>query len=283
MGRGRCPRSGAPPRHPQVRCRTHRQRRMRGHDGGRVRRWFLQRPRRHRLHRAGPGGSASAACAVEEEQASGRGRDGGCPRRWRTDRCRASDHQAFQQPHTRGLTAGSGDRANPWDRSHRLGVGATGHPGFAASQHSPAESSRRTAGHHGRHASYRACRSDDGPTAEDRGEGPTPRAPGRTALRSRSCPGDTCGQRRCPRPGDDGARFRRTPRRRHNDGEPLADNVDGRSHITGAGVSDRLVHRLIGIAARSYRTRETRQLGAGAGSQRSRWWRRPDRSVPRAR
>lgn len=244
MARGGGPRSGVLPRHSSHRHRTDRQRCIRRRDGGCIGYRFVQRPRRHRPHRAGPGGSAAAAGALEEEQASGRGRNGRCHRRWRSDRCCSADHQAFHQPHTRGLTAGAGDRGHSQDSDHRLG-GATGHPGFAASQHSSAHDGRPAAEHHRRHA----CHRDDERAAEVRRHGPGHRdSEGNAAHHNGAGQGDAGWQRGRPSlgpsPGNDRARCRRRPRRRHTGSEPSADNVGGRSDGTDARVSDRRVHRL---------------------------------------
>lgn len=227
LERGGDARSGVLPRHSTLRCRTDRQRRIR-RRGGCFGRWFDQRPRRHCLHRTGPGGSTSAAGTLEEEQASGRGRNGRCPCRWRPDRCRAAVHQAFQQPHTRSLTAGAGDRGYTPDSDHRLGIGATGHPGFAATRPSPTHDNEPTAERH----RCRASHGDDEPAAQGRRHGPVSRDPERNAAHhTRVGRRDARRQRRHPGPGpgpgDDRARFRRTPWRRAIGCEPSADHVVG--------------------------------------------------------
>lgn len=146
--------------------------------------------------------------------------------------------------HTRGLTAGAGDRGHSQDSDHRLG-GATGHPGFAASQHSSAHDGRPAAEHHRRHA----CHRDDERAAEVRRHGPGHRdSEGNAAHHNGAGQGDAGWQRGRPSlgpsPGNDRARCRRRPRRRHTGSEPSADNVGGRSDGTDARVSDRRVHRL---------------------------------------
>lgn len=198
MARGGMACSGVLHRHSSRRGGPDRQRRARRRDGGRVGHRCVQRPRRHCLHRAGPGGSASAAGALEEEQASGRGRNGRCSCRWRPDRCRATGHQVFQQPHTRGLTAGAGHRGHPPDSDHRLGIGATGHPGSAASQPPPPLDDEPAPERHRRLAAHR----DAEPTAEGRRHGRVSRdlerhAGHHTRVRRR----DAHGQRRDPGPG----------------------------------------------------------------------------------
>lgn len=218
--------SGVLHRHSSLRAGPDRQRRVRRRDGGRIGHWFVQRPGRHCLHRAGPGGSASAAGALEEEQAPGRGRNGRCPCRWRPDRCRAAGHQVFQQPHTRSLTAGAGDRGHTPDSDHRLGIGATGHPGSAASQPTPPRDNESAAERH----RLRAAHHDAEPAAESRRHGLLSRdLEHHAAHHTRVGHRDAHRQRRdpSPGPGDDAARFHRTPRLRPLGCAPAADHVGG--------------------------------------------------------
>lgn len=207
-----------------------RQRRARRRDGGRIGHRFVRRPRRHCRHRAGPGGPASAAGALEEEQAPGRGRNGRCPRRWRSDRCRAARHQVFQQPHTRSVTAGAGDRGHTPDSDHRLGVRATGHPGPAASRPSPSRDDEPAPEHHRRRTAHR----DAEPTAECRRHGPLSRdlehhAAHHTRVGRRGAHGRRRdpGPAPDPGPGDDSARFHRTLRHGPIGRAPAADHVGG--------------------------------------------------------
>lgn len=232
MARG-CPGPWVLPRHPSLRCRTGRQRSIRGRDDG--------------CGGHGPGRSAPAAGTLEEEPPSGRGRDGRCPCRRRPDCCRAADHQVFHQPGS--LTAGAGDRGHAPDSDHRvgnrLGIGAARHRGSPASQHPPT-GNQPAAERHRRPASHR----DDGRTAEDRRHGPAHRRPERKAAHHTGAgQGDARRQRRRPGPTrrDHRARrcFHRTPQCGHIDCERSADNVGGRSGLTDAAVPGRRVHRLI--------------------------------------